>query len=125
MRKILYAKPSIGELEKQCVYDAICHGWGHHCYDYIYKFQDSFKTYLDVKHAIATSSCTGALHIALKTVGIEAGDEVIVPDATWVASVAPIAYLGAKPVFVDVLKSTWCIDPREIGHGSKTSYFST
>lgn len=114
MKHIAYAKPSITELEKRYVCDAIENGWGSSCYDYIYKFQDAFKEYLGVKNALATSSCTGALHIALKAVGIEAGDEVIVPDATWIASVAPITYLCAKPVFVDVLESTWCIDPVEI-----------
>ncbi len=114
MKKILYSKPSIGKLEKQFVCDAIENGWGEQCYDYIFKFQDSFALYLDVKHAIATSSCTGALHLALKTLGLEAGDEVIVPDATWIASVAPITYLCAKPVFVDVLEQTWCIDPKRI-----------
>lgn len=114
MKKILYSKPSIGALEKKYVCDAIENGWGEKCYDYIYKFQDSYKDYLGVKHAMATSSCTGAIHIALKTIKIEAGDEVIVPDATWVASVAPITYLCAKPVFVDVLDDTWCIDPKEI-----------
>jgi len=114
MKHIAYAKPSVTELEKKYVCDAIENGWGSSCYDYIYKFQDAFKEYLGVKNALATSSCTGALHIALKTLGIEAGDEVIVPDATWIASVAPITYLCAKPVFVDVLESTWCIDPVEI-----------
>ena len=114
MKNILYSKPSIGDLEKQYVCDAIKNGWGESCYDYIYKFQDNYKDYLGVKHALATSSCTGALHIALKTIGVEAGDEVIVPDATWVASVAPVTYLCAKPVFIDVLESTWCIDPKKI-----------
>ena len=114
MKKILYSKPSIGELEKKFVCDAIENGWGEKCYDYIFKFQDSYKDYLGVKHAIATSSCTGALHIALKALGIKPEDEVIVPDATWIASVAPVTYLSAKPVFVDVLESTWCIDPKEI-----------
>jgi perosamine synthetase len=114
VKKILYSKPSIGELEKKIVCDAIENGWGQSCYDYIYKFQDSYKEYLHVKHAIATSSCTGAIHIALKALGIKSEDEVIVPDATWVASVAPIIYLSATPVFVDVLESTWCIDPKEI-----------
>ncbi len=113
-KPILYAKPSITELEQQYVCDAIKNGWGEHCYDYIFKFQDAYKKYLDVKYAIATSSCTGALHIALKTLGITANDEVIVPDATWIASVAPITYLCATPVFVDVLEHTWCIDPKKI-----------
>ena len=114
MKKILYSKPSIGELEKKFVCDAIENGWGDSCYDYIYKFQDSYKEYLDVRCAIATSSCTGAIHIALKALGIKPEDEVIIPDATWIASVAPITYLCAKPVFVDVLESTWCIDPKKI-----------
>lgn len=114
MSHIAYAKPSITELEKKYVCDAIENGWGASCYDYIYKFQDAFKEYLDVKHTLATSSCTGALHIALKTLGVEKDDEVIVPDSTWIASVSPIKYLCAKPVFVDVLESTWCLDPSEI-----------
>jgi perosamine synthetase len=114
MKKIPYAQPSITELEKKYVCDAIENGWGASCYDYIYKFQDSFSNYLGVEHAIATSSCTGALHIALKTLGIKAEDEVIVPDATWIASVAPITYLCATPVLVDILESTWCIDPMAI-----------
>jgi perosamine synthetase len=46
--------------------------------------------------------------------GVQAGDEVIVPDITWIASVEPILYIGAKPVFVDVLKDTWCIDPKKV-----------
>lgn len=114
MKNILYAKPSVGDLEKEYVCDAIENGWGEKCYDYIFKFQDSYKDYLGTKYAIATSSCTGAIHIALKTIGVEADDEVIVPDATWVASVAPITYLCSKPVFVDVLESTWCINPKKI-----------
>jgi len=114
IKHISYAKPSITDIEKKYVYDAIENGWGSSCYDYIYKFQDSFKEYLGVNYAVATSSCTGALHIALKVLDIKPGDEVIVPDATWIASVAPITYLCAKPVFVDVLESTWCIDPQKV-----------
>lgn len=114
MKTIAYSKPSITQRECQYVADAIENGWGKQCYDYIFKFQNAFKHYLNVNHAIATSSCTGALHIALKTLGIGPQDEVIVPDATWVASVAPVTYLGAKPVFVDVKHDTWCIDPAAI-----------
>ena len=114
MKTIYYTKPSITELEEQYVCDAIKNGWGSSCYDYIYKFQDSFKEYLGVNHAIATSSCTGALHIALATLEIKAGDEVIVPDSTWIASVSPVMYRCATPVFVDVKEDTWCIDPQKI-----------
>jgi perosamine synthetase len=74
MKKILYAKPSITELEINYVNDAISNGWGEHCYDYILRFQNSFKTYLKVKNALATSSCTGALHLAFAALGIGNGD---------------------------------------------------
>lgn len=114
MRKINITKPSITQLEVDYVTDAIKHGWGAKCYDYIFKFQDSFAQYIGTKHALATSSCTGAIHLALMALGVKAGDEVIVPESTWIASVEPILYIGAKPVFVDVKADTWCIDPASI-----------
>lgn len=106
--------PSVTEREIEYVNDAIRNGWGESCYDYIYRFQDSFAAYEGSKHALATACCTGAIHIALMAMGVKAGDEVIVPDITWIASVEPILYIGAKPVFVDVLEDTWCIDPAKI-----------
>ena len=112
--KISINKPSITELEISYVNDAIANGWGSACYDYIYRFQDSFAKYEASNFALATSSCTGAIHLALMALGVQAGDEVIVPDVTWIASVEPILYIGAKPVFVDVLPDTWCIDPQKI-----------
>ena len=114
MKKILYAKPSITQLEIDYVNDAIKNGWGEHCYDYIVKFSEEFKRYLNVKYAIPTSSCTGALHLALYSIGLMPGDEVIVPDISWIASVSPITYFNARPIFVDVLEDTWCIDPKKI-----------
>ncbi|WP_198012285.1 DegT/DnrJ/EryC1/StrS family aminotransferase [Desulfosarcina sp. BuS5] len=113
MDKIYYTKPSITELEIRYAADAAVNGWGEKCYDYIYRFENLFKKHLDVKYAIATSSCTGALHMGLAALGIDAGDEVILADTNWIASAAPITYLGAKPVFVDVLPDTWCIDPQK------------
>ena len=59
-RKILYTKPSITELEVQYATDAAANGWGDRCYEYIGRFEEAFKSYLGVKYAIATSSCTGA-----------------------------------------------------------------
>lgn len=114
MSSIPYGKPSITSLERETVADAMLNGWGINCYDYIYKFENLFEKYLGVKHAVATSSCTGALHLGLAALGISKGDEVIVPDSTWIASVAPIVHLGAKPIFVDVLPTTWCIDPNSV-----------
>ncbi len=114
MKKIHYTKPSITDLEVEYATDAAKNGWGEKCYDYIYKLEDLFKKHLDVKYAMATSSCTGAMHIGLSALGITYGDEVILADINWIASAAPITYLGAKPVFVDILPDTWCIDPSKI-----------
>lgn len=109
--KIYYTKPSITDLEVQYATDAARNGWGDRCYEYIIRFEEAFQSHLGVKHAIATSSCTGALHMGLAALGIGPGDEVILADINWVATAAPITYLGAKPIFVDILADTWCIDP--------------
>jgi perosamine synthetase len=112
--KISITKPSITDLEIKYVNDAIRNGWGPKCYDYIYKFEKQFAEYQQQSYALATSSCTGAIHIALMALGVKASDEVIIPDITWIASVEPVLYIGAKPVFVDVLKDTWCINPEKV-----------
>lgn len=114
LSQIHYAKPSITDLEVKYASDAAANGWGPNCYDYIVRFRDLLKSYLNVPYVIPTSSCTGALHMALAALNITAGDEVIVPDITWIASVSPVSYLGATPVFVDVLENSWCIDPEAI-----------
>lgn len=109
--KIYYTKPSITELEVSYATDAARNGWGDKCYEYINKFEAKFKEFTGAQYAIATSSCTGALHMGLAALGVGAGDEVILADTNWIASASPITYLGAKPVFVDILPDTWCIDP--------------
>lgn len=109
--RIHYTKPSITEREVEYATDAARNGWGEHCYEYINRFEELFKQHLGVKYAITTSSCTGALHMGLAALGVGPGDEVILADTNWIASAAPIAYLGAQPVFVDILPDTWCINP--------------
>jgi perosamine synthetase len=111
MSRIYYTKPSITELEVGYAADAARNGWGDRCYDYITRFETAFKAHLGVKYSIATSSCTGALHIGLAALGVGPGDEVILADTNWIATAAPILYLGATPVFVDILQDSWCIDP--------------
>lgn len=111
---IPYTKPSVGSKEVEYATDAAATGWGAKCYDYIVKFENAFKKHLGVKHAIATSSCTGALHMGMHALGISAGDEVIMADTNWIATASPIYHLGAKPVFVDVLPDSWCIDPAKV-----------
>ncbi len=112
--RILYTKPSITELEVRYSTDAAANGWGDHCYDYIHRFEAAFKNHLGSAFAIATSSCTGALHLGMAALGIGAGDEVIMADSNWIASAAPIVHLGAKPVFIDIRPDSWCIDPELI-----------
>ncbi|TBW38275.1 DegT/DnrJ/EryC1/StrS aminotransferase family protein [Siculibacillus lacustris] len=109
--RILYTKPSITDREIAYATDAAAHGWGERCYDYLHRFEAAFRDHLGVPHAIATSSCTGALHMGLAALGVGPGDEVILADTNWIASAAPIVHLGATPVFVDVRPDSWCIDP--------------
>jgi len=109
--RIHYTKPSITKLEVSYATDAAANGWGDQCYAYINKFESLFKEHLGVNYAIATSSCTGALHMGMAALGIGNGDEVIMADTNWIATAAPIVHLGAKPVFVDILPETWCLDP--------------
>jgi dTDP-4-amino-4,6-dideoxygalactose transaminase len=80
--KIPINKPSITSLERKYVADAIANGWGERCYDYIYRFEAEFAKYMNANHALATSSCTGAIHLALMALGVKAGDEVIVPETS-------------------------------------------
>ena len=68
--RIYYTKPSITELEVCYATDAAQNGWGDQCYDYINRFEAAFKQHLGVKYAIATSSCTGALHMGMAALGI-------------------------------------------------------
>ncbi|MFM7886224.1 MAG: DegT/DnrJ/EryC1/StrS family aminotransferase [Pseudanabaena sp.] len=109
--RIYYTKPSITELEVEYATDAARNGWGDRCYEYINLFEEAFKSHLGVQYAIATSSCTGALHMGMAALGIGQGDEVIMADTNWIATAAPIVHLGAKPIFVDILPDSWCIDP--------------
>lgn len=111
---ILTAGPSITQKEIDYVNDAVRNGWNEHWGDYIKKFEKSFADYIGVKHALTTSSCTGALHLALVALGIGNGDEVIVPDISWVATASAVRYVQAEPVFADVLLDSWCIDPLSI-----------
>ena len=112
--RIFYTKPSITDLEVSYTTDAAANGWGDQCYAYINRFEKHFKDHLGVNYAIATASCTGALHMGMAGLGIGPGDEVILADTNWIATVSPIVHLGARPVFVDILPDSWCIDPEKV-----------
>ena len=123
MKSVPYTKPSITNLEVKYAKDAAKNGWGKNCYDYIYKFEKIFKRHLNTRYSISTSSCTGALHMGMHALGISRGDEVILADTNWVATAAPIIHLGAKPIYVDILPDTWCIDPDKIENISSEIVF--
>lgn len=108
---ILTAGPQISARELAYTGDAVRYGWNRQWSDYLIRFERAFADYIGVKYALATSCGTGALHIALKALGIGPGDEVIVPDLTWVATGQAVNYVGAIPVFADVQRDGWCLDP--------------
>jgi perosamine synthetase len=112
--RIHYTKPSITELEVAYATDAARNGWGERCYDYLHRFETQFRQHLGAGFAIATASCTGALHMGLAAIGVGPGDEVILADANWIASAAPIVHLGAQPVFVDILPDSWTLNPQRV-----------
>ena len=71
--RIHYTKPSITDLEVEFATDAARHGWGERCYEYLGRFEQGFRHHIGSGHAIATSSCTGALHIGMAALGIGPG----------------------------------------------------
>ena len=111
---ILVSGSSVSPLEAYYAADAALTGWNEKCFDYLRRFEEAVCKTLGVKYAVATPSCTAALHLALLTIGVGPGDEVILPDSTWVASANPVAYTGATPVFVDVCEDDWTIDPEAV-----------
>jgi len=111
---ILTAGPSITSKEIEYVTDAVTNGWNESWNSYISRFESEFSKYTTLSHSISTSSATGALHLSLLGLGISFGDEVIIPEITWVASASTVTYVGAVPVFCDIEPDTWCIDASKI-----------
>ncbi len=109
MNRIPVAGPWITEKEIQYVTDAVTNAWYGSANMYHERFEKAFAEYIGVKYAMALPTCTSAIHLSLLALGIKDGDEVIVPDATWIASSAPISYVGATPVFADIDLQTWCL----------------
>lgn len=112
--RIPIAGPWITEREVRYAADAAANDWYGQAGSALKRFERAFAEYVGVKHAVAVPHCTAALHLALSALRVGPGDEVIVPEITWVASAAPIFYVGATPVFADVDERTWCITPESI-----------
>jgi len=107
--KIPIAGPSITEKEIRYVTAAVTDGWYSNSAKYQLEFENAFAAYTGRRYGIALPSCTAGLHLALSALGIGPGDEVVVPDVTWIATSAPISYVGATPVFADIDPTSWCI----------------
>ena len=113
-KKMHLDAPNLGEMEKEYLNKAIDANFVSTIGPFVSEFENKFAGYLGVSCAVSTQSGTAAIHIALHELGIGAGDEVIVPALTFVATVNPVVYVGATPVFVDVDPVTWNIDPADI-----------
>ncbi len=102
--------PSITNHEIEIVMDAMKNGWyGSKKYWYVEEFESAFARYHDRKYALMTPNCTSAIHLTLLALGIGPGDEVIVPECTWIATATHITHVGAKTIFADVDENTWCM----------------
>lgn len=104
------ARPHMGDEEKQRVWEAMASGslaQGPR----VRELEEQFAAFVGADHAVATSSGTTALHLALLGHGIGPGDEVITVPFTFIASANSILYTGARPVFVDIAERDFCIDP--------------
>ena len=114
MERIPVAGPSITQHEIDMVTDAVTCCWYGNANEYHHRFEKYVREKINVKHAVALPSCTSAIHLALAALDVGPGDDVIVPDITWIASAAPITYLGANPIFVDVDPVNWCLSPEAL-----------
>lgn len=106
--------PLLNGNEAKYVADAVQSGWISSLGTYVDRFEQSIKNVTGAKHAIAVCNGSVALHLALHCLDIGVGDEVIVPSFTYIASVNAITLAGAKPVFVDVSRDDWLIDPASV-----------
>jgi len=111
--KIPITKPYVDEKEHKACFESIKTGWVSQG-PKVGEFEKIISDYVNAKYGIATTSCTTALHVALLTMGIKPGDEVIVPSYTFIATANSVLYTGAKPVFVDIDEKTYNIDPNKI-----------
>ena len=113
--KIRLYDPSIGKQEKKYVLDCLNTNWISSRGKYISKFEKKFSKFIKIKHSISVVNGTTALHLALLSLNIKKGDEVIVPTFTYIAPVNAINYVGATVKFIDSKLSTWQMDESKLG----------
>jgi len=108
------AEPEVGDRELEYVTECITTNWISSAGRFVTRFEENFARFCGTRYAVATSNGTVALHLALAVLGTGAGDEVIVPTLTFIATANAVTYTGARPVFVDSERQTWNIDPEKI-----------
>ena len=108
------AAPDLDGNELKYLTDAFLSTWISSSGAYINQFETQFSNYCSSSYGVATSNGTTALHLALAALDIGKGDEVIVPDLTFAATINAVLYTGATPVIVDIEEKSWCINPKEI-----------
>ncbi len=106
--------PNISNREKELVQQCLDSGWVSSAGPWVADFEEKFADYLGVDYAVSCVNGTSALHLILHSLGIGAGDQVLVSDLTFIASANAIRYTGARPVFIDAEESCWQVDPAEI-----------
>lgn len=114
MKRINVAEPVLAGNEERYVMDCLKSGWISGSGKYVTAFEEQFAAYCGARYAVAVFNGTVALHAALLALGIGPGDEVIIPDLTYVASPNSVKYCGATPVFVDIDPLTWTLDPADV-----------
>lgn len=107
--RIPVAEPNLSGSEAVNLNEVISSGWLTHKGKFVEKFEYDFARYIGVAHAVACSSGTSALHLALHSLGVGPGDEVLIPDLTFVACANATLYCGATPIFCDVVEGDWTI----------------
>ena len=108
------SRPSITPLEIDCVNEAVSSGWVSSLGKFVDLFENSFAEFCSAKHAISVCNGTAAIHLSLAAYGIGPGDEVIMPDLSFIATANATLHAGAKPVFADVQRDSLCLDPASV-----------
>ncbi|MBW4639634.1 MAG: DegT/DnrJ/EryC1/StrS family aminotransferase [Gloeocapsa sp. UFS-A4-WI-NPMV-4B04] len=110
-KPILLSTPHMGDRELEFVKEAFDTNWIAPIGPHVDAFEQEFCQVVGARHAAAVSSGTAALHLALRLIGVESGDEVFCSSFTFIATASPITYLGAKPVFIDSDRTSWNMNP--------------
>ena len=113
VRDIPFARPEFDEAEIRAVRDVLMGGWVSQG-PAVVRFEQIFAERVGARYAVATSSCTTALHLALLLAGVGRGDEVICPSYSFIATANAARYAGATPIFADIERDTWNIDPADV-----------